>query len=193
MYAAHVAFQECDVSCIRDVRHGQSCRRIPSCTMVLAVLQHFFCPHGSDSRSRARVTACVCMQQRLHAHVKKVEKSLAAAEQLRDLRQQQRAPELQREHWRKLSAVQRLAQLQMHKTTLAAALQESEGEMAEESDKAASDKRAAMERKKQAGITLRAARASEIEDEGRLHALERRWRVTEEQLDALDAVKPRLG
>ena len=193
MYAAHVAFQECDVSCIRDVRHGQSFRSIPSCTMVLAVLQHFFCPHGSDSRSRARVTACACMQQRLHAHVKKVEKSLAAAEQLRDLRQQQRAPELQREHWRKLSAVQRLAQLQMHKTTLAAALQESEGEMAEESDKAASDKRAAMERKKQAGITLRAARASEIEDEGRLHALERRWRVTEEQLDALDAVKPRLG
>ena len=193
MYAAHVAFQECDVSCIRDVRHGQSCPFIPSCTMVLAVLQHFLCPHGSDSRSRARVTACVCMQQRLHAHVKKVEKSLAAAEQLRDLRQQQRAPELQREHWRKLSAVQRLAQLQMHKTTLAAALQESEGEMAEESDKAASDKRAAMERKKQAGITLRAARASEIEDEGRLHALERRWRVTEEQLDALDAVKPHLG
>jgi len=31
----------------------------------------------------------------------------------------------------------------------------------------------------QAQITLKAARESEIEDEGRLHALERRWRVTQ--------------
>ena len=42
----------------------------------------------------------------------------------------------------------------------------------------------------QAQITLNAARESEIEDEGRLHALQRRWRVTQEQLGALDSVRP---
>lgn len=61
------------------------------------------------------------------------------------------------------------------------------------SDKASSDRRAALQRQKQARITLKAARQSEIEDEGRLHALDRRWRVTEEQLGALDAVKPHHG
>jgi hypothetical protein len=58
------------------------------------------------------------------------------------------------------------------------------------SDKAASDRRAALQRQKQARITLKASRQSEIEDEGRLHALDRRWRVTQEQLGELDAVKP---
>jgi hypothetical protein len=129
--------------------------------------------------------------QALRAHVHKVEAALTAAHALDQERQQQRQPQLAREEQRKLSAVASLAKLKIAQTSLAARYQELKSTAAEDKDKAASDREAALQRRKEAVITLKAARLSEIEDEGKLRALERRWRETQQQLAALDAVKPR--
>jgi len=124
---------------------------------------------------------------RLEDHVTAMKKALSTANQINKQEAYQSAEHAEREERAKQQAVESLARLIKKRQTLRSEAEELRDQSKEIRDKAKSDKRAVTMQKEEALATLRAARSSEDGGEGRLHEVERRWRITQQQIANLNA------
>mmetsp|Transcript_46675 Transcript_46675/g.109830 ORF Transcript_46675/g.109830 Transcript_46675/m.109830 type:complete len:146 (-) Transcript_46675:7-444(-) len=94
---------------------------------------------------------------------------------------QDKSPEMLKAEQAKDMVVQKLAKVMRKEGATKRGIAELREDAIETSDKAQSDSRSAVWQRSQALATLKAARESEVEDEGRMREERRRWRVAQQQ------------